>query len=227
MQVDVVIPAFNAASYVGEALASVMAQGNVVARVIVVDDASTDGTAAVVRQFGAPVELVVQPSNGGAAAARNAGIALCTAPFVAFLDADDRWLPGKLAAQCDALLRAPTAAFAICGVRQFASPELPPAEQAELSGSNAAEAEGWLPSALLVRRGALDTIGMFDRTVGSGEAIDWFNRAKPHGHVAVATVCCERRLHRANTTRCNPQNASDYLRVARLQAARRRAGGTA
>jgi glycosyltransferase involved in cell wall biosynthesis len=96
--IDVVIPAFNAARYLGEALASVLSQDRAAHRIIVVDDGSTDGTADVAAKFGAPVEIT-RRSNGGAAAARNAGIARSDAAVVAFLDADDRWIAHKLARQ--------------------------------------------------------------------------------------------------------------------------------
>src|SRR5665213_1802495 len=101
--IDVVIPAFNAAPYIGEAIASVLAQSPAVSRVIVVDDGSTDATASVAEAFGTPVEVIRLGDNRGAGRARNAGIAGGTSALVAFLDADDRWLAGKLAAQCEVI----------------------------------------------------------------------------------------------------------------------------
>lgn len=97
-QVSVVIPAYNAAATIGEALASVFAQTFDDYEVVVVDDGSTDETAAVVRALGGRVTLVRQ-ENGGPGAARNAGIRASRGHLVAFLDADDRWLPHKLEAQ--------------------------------------------------------------------------------------------------------------------------------
>jgi len=71
--IDVVIPAFNAARYLDEALASVLSQDRAARRIIVVDDGSTDGTADIAAKFGLPVEIT-RRRNGGAAAARNAGV---------------------------------------------------------------------------------------------------------------------------------------------------------
>jgi len=87
--IDVVVPAFNAARYLDEALASVLSQNHAAHRIIVVDDGSTDGTADVAAKFGAPVEIT-RRRNGGAAAARNAGIVRSEAALVAFLDAGSR-----------------------------------------------------------------------------------------------------------------------------------------
>lgn len=93
---DVVIPCYNRAHVVADAVASVLAQDHPPARVIVADDGSADGSAAVIRALAADarVTAVILPRNGGASVARNAGLALCTSPWVAFLDSDDVWLPG-------------------------------------------------------------------------------------------------------------------------------------
>jgi glycosyltransferase involved in cell wall biosynthesis len=221
--IDVVIPAFNAAAYLDEAIDSVMAQGDLVARVIVVDDGSGDVTAAVAGRRGAPVELLQLVGNGGGGRARNAGIRCTGAPLIAFLDADDRWLESKLAAQVAALAAAPQAAFALCRIRNFASPELPLNERAELLASHPGEAEGWAPSALLVRREVFARIGVFAEDLRVGEGIDWFNRAKPLGYVSTDTVGVERRLHRNNMTRRTAHDLREYLQVARRHLERRRA----
>ena len=95
MNVSVVIPAFNAASTIGAAIESVAAQSP--AEIIVVDDGSRDGTAEVARSILGVIVLTIP--NGGPAAARNAGISLARSEWIALLDADDWWLPGKLARQ--------------------------------------------------------------------------------------------------------------------------------
>lgn len=90
MEISVVIPAYNAAIYLPAALASVAAQQCPVAETIVVDDGSTDATAAIATQAGA---IVVTQANAGPSAARNAGISRSRSPWIAFLDADDVWRP--------------------------------------------------------------------------------------------------------------------------------------
>ena len=96
--VSAVIPAFNAESFIAEAVSSVLAQTYRPVECIVVDDGSTDGTAEVVRSFGSEVRLVTQP-NKGVANARNSGAAVANGAFLAFLDADDVWMPNKLEKQ--------------------------------------------------------------------------------------------------------------------------------
>ncbi len=91
---SVIIPTFNRAQCLPDALRSVFAQGVSGMQVIVVDDGSTDGTREVVSQFGGRVQYVYQ-ENRGPSAAKNRGIALARGEFVSFLDSDDVWLPGK------------------------------------------------------------------------------------------------------------------------------------
>ena len=98
--VAVVIPAYNADRYLGDALRSLAAQELRPDEVVVVDDGSTDGTAALAEQHGAKL---LRQDRRGPGAARNRGVAATNAPFVAFLDADDWFAPGKLAAQVAAL----------------------------------------------------------------------------------------------------------------------------
>jgi len=219
--VDVVIPAFNAALHLREAIGSVVKQTNAVGRVIVVDDASTDATAQIARGYGAPVELITLARNAGAGIARNAGVAATRTAYIAFLDADDRWTPDKLAIQCAALDADPTAMFALCHAREFASDELDAGERAALVRRDTTLYEGWLPSALVVRREVFTRIGGFAEDLRIGEAIDWFFRARELPHVHVDTVCVERRLHAANSTRAAVTGRA-YLEAVRRHLARQR-----
>ena len=102
--VSVVIPAYNAQRYIGRAIDSVLGQTHPAQEIIVVDDGSTDGTCSVVEGYGDRVRLIRQ-DNAGAGAARNAGITTGQGEWIAFLDADDEWLPEKLALQMDQLAR--------------------------------------------------------------------------------------------------------------------------
>ncbi len=96
---SVVVPAYNAADYIAECIESVLAQTDPDLELIVVDDGSTDDTAARVLHYQSDQRLrLVQRANGGLAAARNTGIRVAGGQWVAFLDADDRWCPEKLAA---------------------------------------------------------------------------------------------------------------------------------
>ncbi len=96
MSAAIIIPAYNAAAWLAEAIGSALAQTQPAAQVIVVDDGSTDDTAAIAEKFADAVMLLRRP-NAGVSAARNHGAAQTTAEWLLFLDADDRLLPGAVA----------------------------------------------------------------------------------------------------------------------------------
>lgn len=104
--VSVVIPAFNAERFLAEAIRSALNQLLPPLEVIVVDDGSTDGTGEIARSFGEPVRCI-RRENAGPSAARNRGIREARGEFIAFLDADDRWLPGHLAEAARVLVAHP------------------------------------------------------------------------------------------------------------------------
>jgi len=106
-KVSVLIPCYNAEKYVGETLESVFRQTWPAIEVIVVDDGSTDGSAAVVRSFARPNLRFIQQSNRGSTAARNACCSQATGDFVQYLDADDLIEPDKIALQMERLRDAP------------------------------------------------------------------------------------------------------------------------
>jgi len=101
--ISVVIAAYNAAKYIRETLDSVLAQTYLPLEVIVVDDGSTDETAAIVRSYAGRVRLL-QQENRGEPAARNVGIRNAQGDYIAFVDSDDLWMPEKLKLQTARLL---------------------------------------------------------------------------------------------------------------------------
>jgi glycosyltransferase involved in cell wall biosynthesis len=170
--VSVVIPAYNAARYVGDAVRSVLAQEAPDVEIIVVDDGSTDDTAEAAARVASPVR-VLRVANGGPGRARNVGVGASRAPLVAFLDADDRWLPGTLALRRRLLEAAPDAALVHGPTRYVdetgrAVPFDPLAHGTPAGGrgGRVLRALFWgnfvHTSTVLVRRSALDEVGGFD-----------------------------------------------------------------
>jgi glycosyltransferase involved in cell wall biosynthesis len=181
--VSVVIPAYNVAWCVRKAVDSVLAQDWRDFELIVVDDGSTDDTAAVLASYGNAIRVVAQP-NGGMSNARNAGIGAARGEFIAFLDADDWWLPTKLSRQVALMRERPNLGFCSCAARvedmdgklvnlwhcpQWQGPLHVHLFQggASVPGSS---------SAVLAKRALVDATGGFDETLRGAEDPDLWIR---------------------------------------------------
>ena len=126
--ISVVVPAFNAARFLPEAIASVRAQTRTGAELIVIDDCSTDDSLEVARSLGAT--CLSTPTNSGPSAARNIGLRAARGELVAFLDADDYWEPNHCETTAALLDAHPGTAVAFGLSRTVGSTEIRPAEQA-------------------------------------------------------------------------------------------------
>ena len=212
--VSVVIPVYNREKLIVDALRSVFSQRLSEMEVIVVDDGSTDGTARAIRESGYSVELISQ-ENSGVSAARNAGLAVARGRYVAFLDSDDRWLEGKLAAQI-ASLEADASLAAVCSDgRYVAEGTSEPASFAERTGAPeepSAIRECLLDfdnpvmmSSVMARREVLDQYGGFDTSISIGEDFDlWFRISSSWGIRRLPEVMIEYLRHDANTLVTRP-----------------------
>ncbi len=223
--VSVVIPVFNGESHLRESIESVLAQSHQPCEIIAVDDGSTDGSPAILAAYDG-VRCIRIP-NGGVAAARNKGVAMSQGAFVAFLDQDDLWLPGKLAAQLAMLRDNPGAGFAITLQRFLTDAgDPPPAYVREklLHGDH----PGYVPSALLVRREAFMTVGPFVESYRYGSDADWFIRAKEAGigGVVVPEVLLWKRLHGDNESRHAAGNLAELRRALKASIDRKRASSS-
>jgi glycosyltransferase involved in cell wall biosynthesis len=208
--VSVVIPAYNGVEFLGEALDSILQQGWEPIEILVVDDGSTDDTAAVARSFGDVVRYEQQPHQGCPAAGRNRGVQMSRGPLVAFLDQDDLWPPGKLKLQVAGLRARPSPGVVIGRTQVVHVGRGPGGERGpETFGRVLAYR---MVSAALFTRQALATVGPFDETLRYyGDDLEWFIRARDRG-VEIQTmdaVSLYWRLHGRNTSdRCIRDHAA-------------------
>lgn len=181
VMVSAVIPTFNRRALVREAVASACAQHGVVCEVIVVDDGSSDGTAtALQRELGTGIR-VLRTANRGVAAARNLGVAASSGELVAFLDSDDRWLPGKLATQV--AFFAAHAEAEICQTEEVwirHGMRVNPCGHHRKPSGDIFEPSLRLclvsPSAVMLRRSLFERVGGFDETLPACEDYDLWLR---------------------------------------------------
>jgi glycosyltransferase involved in cell wall biosynthesis len=189
--VSVVIPAYNAERFLAEAVASVKAQSYRPIEIVIVDDGSRDGTATLIGRLAAdsdadlPIRGLAQ-ANAGPSAARNAGIAAAQGEYLAFLDADDRLHPQKIAEQVKHLKQDPGIGMVTAGWRIVT-------ETGRATKRTGGAPEGLLefetllfrneigtPSAVLVRTGLLRALGGFPRDLRYCEDLELWLRIALH-----------------------------------------------
>ena len=194
--IAVVIPVYNGAAYLGEAIESVLAQTLRASEIVVVDDGSSDGSVELAGSY-AGVRVVVQ-ANAGVSTSRNNGVALTSATWVAFLDQDDVWDVHKLQRQMEAIRARPDADVCMTEQRYLhadaatgvftAGPaiSLPPADEI---GPSLYKDLRFVPSCAMIRRSAFDAAGGFESLAQPCEDWDLWLRLEQRG--ARFAVCHE------------------------------------
>lgn len=225
--VSVVMTVFNNRAYIGAAIESVLSQTGALHELIVIDDGSTDGSADVAQSYGDAVRYVYQP-NAGIGPATNRGLALATGEYLAALDSDDLWSPGKTAAQLAVLAADPSCDLVFGHYEEFISPDLPP-DKFTLGDRATGPRPGYLVGAMLARREAALRIGFFSETMRLGHFIDWVARARALGlrETLAPELVLRRRIHGNNTTLREKTREQDYVRVLKAHLDRRRAAARA
>lgn len=218
-RVSIVIPTYNHAAFLREALESVRAQTIADWEAIVMNNYSTDDTVAVIEAFADPrIRLENFRNNGVIGASRNRGIALARAPYVAFLDSDDRWMPEKLA-RCLPLLDA-GADLVSHGLRFFGEREgdmfCGPAERASFDAL-LDQGSCITPSATVVRRSSIEAVGCFSEepaVVTSEDYHLWIKMARSGARMEfIREVLGEYRIHSANQSGSVLRHLNSVLRV--------------
>lgn len=196
VQVSVIVPAFNAAATVVRAIDSVRQQRGVAFEIIVIDDGSTDDTAAVVRSNirpGEQIRLLQMARNSGVSAARNTGIREARGDYLAFLDADDIWLPEKLSRQLAPMLRNPAISLVSCNSKLISAQGVPIKEghvnRPPVQGRDAWKTllmYNFIPTPTVLTRTALvRQVGGFDEALKVGEDLDLWIKLGIRGEIVV------------------------------------------
>lgn len=187
IQVSTIVPVFNGESTIAAAIDSVLNQNFDATEVIVVNDGSTDGTALILRRYGSKIRVIEQ-SNRGVSAARNAGAAIARGEYLAFLDADDEWLPGKLAKVVLALDRNAAATLAFSDVIQIGLDGSfgQPSHIGRAPSMDDLLTRNWgiLPSSVVMRRRVFERCGGFREEItgpGCGEDTYMWMLAREQG----------------------------------------------
>jgi glycosyltransferase involved in cell wall biosynthesis len=228
--ISCIVPVYNGERFLAEALESILGQSYQHLEVIVVDDGSTDGSAAVARKFGGRIRYHRQ-ANAGGPAARDEGIRLSTGELVAFLDSDDLWHPEKLDRQWARFEVRPELDFCFTHVQHFWVAEMEEEAKRFQNHRLSQILPSYLTQALLVRRAVFHKIGTFDTGLKFADAMDWFLRAIHQGLVMelLPEALWYRRMHRANasmesdTHQMTMQMQEALLKVTRDSLLRRRA----
>ncbi len=235
--VAVVIPAYNAAPFIGRALASVRAQTYPIDETVVVDDGSTDSTAQLVAALPGRVTVLAQ-ANAGPSAARNVGVQHTRAELIAFLDADDEWLPTALETQVDVFRAMPTVALTTADMRAIDEAGRVTRPSWFAAQGIASTVERWngdpVPNAVaslvrknfvstsvvLVRRSAFLEAGGFRSDLRYGEDLElWARIARDHPIVCLREALGLRRSHATNTTKSMEPLLRGLLRTSEVIAA--------
>ena len=225
--VTVIIPVYNYARYLGEAIESVLNQTYRHVEVIVVDDGSTDQSGEVARSFAARGVQYCRQDNAGIGPARNKGVELARGEYVAFLDADDRWPIEKLERQLHAFDTDPALEMVFGQALQLQNG---PEWEAGVKETRSA-VEGMMPGmvagTMLIKRASLARVGLFPGNLKVGEFIDWYARAVELKirSLVMPELFLWRRIHDSNQGIRERQSVSDYARVLKAALDRKRAAG--
>lgn len=236
-RVSVIIPCYNCVKTLRAAVESVIAQEEIRVRIILIDDGSSDGTPALMRELDArhPQRIMLGfQRNQGPAGARNHGLRLSDSEYIAFLDSDDYWAPGKLREQIAFMARNPryglthTAAIKVdADGAQFQEMKI----DAAYSGRcfmKLLEFNGVITSTVCMRREVIKQCGVFDDTLATRSDWEYWIRAAHDFEIGlIERPLCYYRVHEANISRLLDQTFADHKKIIQLNYERYGAPGEA
>ncbi len=223
--ISAIVPVHNGEPYIIEAVKSVLTQTLLPDEVIVVDDGSTDRTAEALKQFGNRVIYSFQ-AQSGPGSARNRGVELSRGELLAFLDADDIWLPDKLEKQAQAFNEHQSLELVFGMVEQFYTEDL---DEASKRAAHCADKPmpGMIPSAMMVKKEVFSKVGPFEPGLKIADFASWYMRCQDKGLCmrVLNDLVARRRLHRSNIGVTHRRNMQEYLAALKESLDRRRLKG--
>jgi glycosyltransferase involved in cell wall biosynthesis len=222
VRISVIIPAFNAARTIEETIASVLAQERPPEEILLVDDGSTDDTGSRAARL-SPLVRVLGQANLGPPAATNRGIREAAGTHLAFIDADDLWSPDKLARQAAAFADDPMLDAVFGHMHSFACPSATDDERRQWHIPSEPQA-GWMLGTLLVKRTAIDRVGILDERFRIGAAIEWLARMREQELRLrmLDAVMLHRRIHAGSLSQRSDTRDKGYLQLIRARLQERR-----
>jgi glycosyltransferase involved in cell wall biosynthesis len=220
--VSAIVPVYNCDRYLKEALESILQQTHPPSEILVIDDGSTDNSAAVAREFSSSVHYYSQPHQG-AGTARNYDTQLAKGDYLAFLDADDIWEENKLSRQLEIFANKPEVDIVFGQMKNFHSPELPEEVKQKVYCPPELIA-GYHPGTMMIKKAAFERVGLFETHWKLGEFIDWYLKAMEAGlkSVMLPDLVLRRRIHQTNTGIRDRDFRQDYVRIVKASLDRRR-----
>ena len=217
--VSVIVPVYNGERYLDSALKSIFRQHYRPIEVIVVDDGSTDRSAEIAQSY-EEVHYIYQ-SNKGPAIARNTGLDAAQGEFIAFLDADDLWLPHKLSVQVQYLIDHPQDGGTVCMIHSFVDKESTFGLQIK---KNPLEREKVSLISLVARKTVFKKVGGFDKSYPVADDFDWITRSKDAGIsiVILPEVLMHKRVHDRNLSHQTKARRENLLRMLKASIDRKR-----
>ena len=211
-KISVIIPIYNDALYIQEAIKSVLSQTIEELEIIIINDGSTDNFEEKIEFFNDPRIRIIEQINSGAAAARNNGIKNAKGKFLAFLDADDIWAPNKLKLQLEVLINREDINMVYGQVNEFYDSSILGYDDLQ---KNVKTFVGYSPIALLISKKDFLSVGDFQSKWKVAEFIDWYDRAKYVGlsEFLLPDMIMFIRIHSGNIDRLNRLDAKQYVAV--------------
>ena len=236
MKISAIIPTYNNAEFIEEAINSILAQSHPVDEIIVIDDGSSDNTETLIQTIRQKTDKLsyIKQHNQGPSAARNHGIEIANGDWIAFLDADDRWPKDKIALQIAALQREPSLQLisgdmaetdqqgnvlvdSVLAKHQLLEPFQSLAGRPLNNALTALVNKNFIPTGtVLVKRSALNQAGGFNPDIRFGEDLElWARIACHHPITCLPERLMYRRQHGANATQNTGPMLEDLVKVMR------------